>query len=90
MFAETIGKEEWDVVCKVMDKASALFPNYKRITMGLDLLNAHDDVGIDFSRLLAFDNMDFIHDIMGIRNNMNRETGKLENCFLPRCAKTGA
>lgn len=29
---------------------------------------------------------DFFHDIWGIANNLNRETGKLENLFLPRFA----
>jgi hypothetical protein len=42
---------------------------------------------IDFERLLAADDFNFIHDVGGIQRHMNRETGKLENCFLPRCAR---
>ena len=34
--------------------------------------------------LLSADEFNFSHDIVGIRNNLNRETGKLENCFVPR------
>lgn len=44
-------------------------------------------------RLLAFASgapFDFAHDIYGIRRNLNRETGKLEGCFLPRYAKASA
>lgn len=29
---------------------------------------------------------DLVHDVVGISNNMNRETGAIENCFLARCA----
>lgn len=29
---------------------------------------------------------DFSHDVFGIRRHLNRETGQLENCFLPRFA----
>ena len=34
--------------------------------------------------LLEADAFNFVHDIIGIRNNLNRDTGKMENCFLPR------
>ena len=37
--------------------------------------------------LLQADDKNFAHDVFGIRNNINRKTGKLENCFLPRYAK---
>lgn len=29
---------------------------------------------------------DFAHDILGIRRHLNRNTGKLEDCFVPRFA----
>lgn len=32
------------------------------------------------------DPFNFAHDILGIRRNLNRETGKLENSFSPRFA----
>lgn len=36
--------------------------------------------------LLVADPFNFAHDIGGIRRHINRTTGKLENCFLPRFA----
>lgn len=36
--------------------------------------------------LLVADLGNFGHDVAGIRRHLNRETGKLENCFLPRFA----
>ena len=37
--------------------------------------------------LLNFDDFDFLHDMVGIRRHLNRETGQLDGCFVPRCAK---
>lgn len=37
--------------------------------------------------LLNADSFNFAHDLTGIRRHINRETGHLENCFLPRFAK---
>ena len=37
--------------------------------------------------LLYAKKFDFLHDITGILANINRKTGKLRNCFLPRYAK---
>ena len=39
---------------------------------------------LDLDRLAAADDFNFAHDVFGIRRHLNRETGKLENCFLPR------
>lgn len=36
------------------------------------------------SELAAADNFNFAHDVFGIRRHINRETGQLEDCFLPR------
>ncbi len=37
---------------------------------------------------LAADDMDFRHDFIGIQCNMNRETGRIENLFVPRFSST--
>lgn len=34
--------------------------------------------------LLDAEANDFAHDILGIRRHLDRETGKLQDCFLPR------
>ena len=36
--------------------------------------------------LLDADDFNFMHDICGIERHINRFTGKLERCFLPRFA----
>lgn len=41
---------------------------------------------LNLDKLLNFPKFDFWHDIAGITNHINRHTGELKNCFLPRCA----
>ena len=47
---------------------------------------ANGNPDLDLDKLAAFDDVDFLHDVAGIVNNMNRDTGKLGNGFTPRCA----
>jgi hypothetical protein len=37
--------------------------------------------------LLAADDVDFDHDLSGIKEHIDRDTGKLRDLFRPRCAK---
>lgn len=47
-------------------------------------LNGHP---LRLEHMLAAKPFDLMHDIYGIRNCLDRETGKLTNCFLPRFTK---
>lgn len=44
---------------------------------------------IDFEVLLGFGIQDFTHDICGITRHINRATGQLCDCFLPRATTGG-
>lgn len=60
----------------------------QRQTILMDLSACHaNGCPLDFKRLLAFPDFDFAHDIFGINQRIDRETGQLRNCFVPRCAK---
>lgn len=61
----------------------------ERINLSMDLTAAkHSMPELDFDSLLGFKDADFLHDVSGIIRNLNRETGMLENHFLPRCCRT--
>lgn len=53
--------------------------------MAADGMNGNPALRLD-KLLHEFDDSNFIHDVAGIYRNLNRSSGKLENCFLPRCA----
>lgn len=41
---------------------------------------------MDLARWLAADGFDFNHDVIGIMQHLDRKTGELSSCFLPRHA----
>lgn len=59
-----------------------------KLSVEMDLIACHcNDYPLDLERLLfKFDDFDFLHDVVGIMNHINRDTAKLENLFIPRCA----
>jgi hypothetical protein len=82
-------KREYELIGKIVDRAwdTVKHGYHERIDFWLDLEVTHSNgCPLDFERLLGFDNGSFYHDIIGIHNNINRTNGKLENCFVPRCA----
>lgn len=56
------------------------------LMMDLSAVN-QNDCPLDFEKLLRADDFNFAHDICGIQNHINRNTGKLMHGFLPRCTK---
>lgn len=52
----------------------------------MDLAAVHYTCPLDLEKLLGFDKANFGHDIAGIFNKLDRETGELGDFFLPRCA----
>lgn len=64
---------------------------YPRVTQMMDICaiaGGNGNVAVDFDALLAADFGTFAHDVTGIMRHMNRETGLLEGCFVPRTAIT--
>lgn len=61
--------------------------NYARDDMLMDLDAAHTSNPMDLNRLLNdFDDANFLHDVLGIRAKLDRNTGKLTDFFSPRCS----
>lgn len=56
--------------------------------VSMDLVACHaNGCPMDFQRLLDAPDFDFFHDIDGIQRHIDRATGELGDCFLPRTAK---
>lgn len=55
------------------------------LSLQMDLIACHaNGCPLDFQRILDADDFNFAHDVFGISRHINRETGELQNCFLPR------
>lgn len=59
--------------------------DYQTATMDLTATHANG-CRLRLDALLESDNFNFIHDVFGIRAHLDRTTGQLMNCFLPRYA----
>lgn len=54
-------------------------------SLSMDLTACHaTGCLLDLPRLLAADGSTFARDVFGIAHHMDRETGKLLHCFVPR------
>lgn len=61
---------------------------YDFLSADMDITACHlNDTPLRLNELLAADEFNFAHDVFGIRRHLNRETGKLEDCFCPRYAQ---
>ena len=85
---------EVELIEKVVARAEALA---KKHGVPFNRMNAHMDVtachcnGSELKLAEMADpgkvqDSDFAHDFFGIQRHIDRSTGKLQDCFVPRCA----
>ena len=71
----------------VMVKRSGGMP-YKKMDILMDIDACHSNGNpLRLNDLLKADDTNFAHDVFGIRQHINRKTGQLEHCFVPRYSK---
>jgi len=86
-------KEERALIGKIIKRMNNIcrnrhIPEFEYLTLSMDLEACHSNrTPLDFEKLFKFDDANLMHDVCGIDRHINRETGKLEGFFLPRCAK---
>jgi hypothetical protein len=79
-----INKEDYETIYKITKRANV----HKNLdNLDMDIAATHISNPLRLKEMLNSDNFNFWHDINGIVANLNRKTGKLENCFLPRFSK---
>jgi hypothetical protein len=60
---------------------------YKVMDADMDLTACHlNGCPLRLEDMAKADDFNFAHDVLGIRRHLNRETGQLEDCFVPRFA----
>jgi len=60
---------------------------YSLMDCDMDITACHlNGNPLDLNKLIAADDFNFSHDVCGIANCLDRETGKLTKCFVPRCS----
>ena len=86
---DKLNKEDITIIDRICKRAVNLFPQYELdfTEIQMDIAAAHVAEPLDLEKFMEFDDFNFAHDIFGIIDHIDRETGKMQNCFLPRCSK---
>lgn len=72
------------LIGQIVDRALPKMGGVKRDLL-MDVTAVHlNDRPLRLADLLAAPDFDFFHDLVGIRRHVNRSTGKLGGCFVPR------
>lgn len=81
------------IVIKISQRAAKLAEQYgtvdsDRQSTEMYLIAVHEGIkALNLTALLKASDFDFWHDIIGIRNHLDRKKIVLKDCFLPRCAR---
>jgi hypothetical protein len=76
--------EEPRIIAKIAKRACEKF-GWLYFEINMDISATHlNGNPLKLKELLTADDLNFSHDLVGIRNHIDRNTGKLKNCFLPR------
>ena len=83
-------KQEFDIIMEIATRAEKRnLLMFDRLSLSMDLDCTHEEFNLRLHDLLKADDYNFAHDIIGIQNNLNRQTRQMENCFVPRYASCG-
>lgn len=86
----TITKADSALATKIVERADAIAVRMGREPIPqliMDIVACHaNGTPLDLQRLLDAPEFDFVHDVWGIHKHIDRTTGELGDCFLPRTA----
>jgi hypothetical protein len=80
-------KEELQTISKIMTRIELAGHTINRPTLAMDIEACHcNGCPLKLADLANAPLGDLTHDVFGISRNIDRTTGKLKNCFVPRYA----
>ena len=79
-------KERFEMYVKIAERAEQMGYKGKRHTLIMDIESADNQFNLRLEDWLNADDFNFLHDIVGIVNNIDRSTFPATefHCFLPR------
>ena len=84
---ENVSKEDYKTISKIVNRITGMYPTIDKMSANMDLSAAHATTPINLVKLLTSSDFDLLHDVAGIFDNLDRETGELKNCFVPRSCR---
>lgn len=80
-------KEDHQRISRIVKRAASVCEVGAHFSRVLDIESTLNSESI--KKLEGFDDAEFIHDVIGIANHLNRDTLELEDFFVPRCLCEG-
>lgn len=83
-------KAESDLIAKIVARGEKMaeaagLQRFDRMSANMDITACHaNGCRLRLADLLAADDFNFSHDFFGITRHIDRGTGRMLNCFLPR------
>lgn len=82
----TFTEQELEVVSQIVERAVECGVYADTMDAHMDIAATHVHCPLRLQNLLDADRFNFVHDMVGIKLHLDRQTGKLTNFFLPRFA----
>lgn len=93
-------KINWDItdgdmelIDQILDRAERMghLKKPNRINSKMDIAACHlNGTPLRLAKWLAADDFNFVHDLYGIDAHMDRSTGRLTGCFVPRFGRVAS
>ncbi len=85
----TISRDDAKSISRIVKRTHKEHPDvFDTMGLTMDLTACHlNGCSLDLADLVKAESSDFIHDVDGISRHINRDTGELGACFLPRYAR---
>ena len=78
-------KEDFKNVRPIVQRVVKQYPTIDYMSLEMDIIAIHvSGCKLRLKELSQADDLNFFHDVFGIVKNLDRDTGKLQNYFLPR------
>jgi len=79
-------KEEIQTISSIANRAikQGLNLHSDKLSLVMDIEVTHEETPLRLDALLNADDFNFSHDVLGIQQNLNRDTKTMDNFFLPR------
>lgn len=85
-----VSTRDFSIIEQIADRAVVMARQHRiqwtKQDFMMDVTAVYNRDGLRLADLLAADDFNFAHDILGIRRHLNRDTGKLSQ-FVPRFAR---
>ena len=83
---DNLQREDVEAIGRICKRVYKTFPDIDYLTLNMDITAVHVETPLNLSKFESFRRLDFFHDVFGITRHLNRATGKLNDCFVPRCS----